>query len=400
MISEKIIISGTGCALADYLYNNISFDSPEFRKYLSKQAGDGGLAAGKLVFTEELEKFAEKSYQEIICEIIGNRDPDAFNVGGPSLVPLIHASQMLESNSFNVKFFGIAGTDETANRILEILRPMPLNIRNLSTTSHRETPFTHVFSDPDFDNGQGERTFVNSIGAAWDYFPQQLTREFFDSHIVCFGGTALVPQLHDNLTKLLQKAKKHNCITIVNTVFDFRNERKNPYQPWPLVADNESYSLIDLLIMDCEESIRISGMKTISEAAEYFASTRLSSFIITNGAKEIIAWSQGKLFRKTEIIRLPVSQMVTNELKSGSGRKGDTTGCGDNFAGGVISSLAWQLKDQEKGHFDLIEALSWGIASGGFCCFTIGGTFTERAKGEKKIAVEQIQMAYINQINS
>ena len=400
MIPEKIIISGTGCALADYLYNDISFDSPKFKKYLSRQKGDGGLAAGKLVFTEELEKFAGKPYQEIIGEIIGNRDPDAFNVGGPSLVPLIHASQMLESNSFNVKFFGIAGSDETANRILEILRPMPLNIRNYSTISHRVTPFTHVFSDPDYDKGQGERTFVNSIGAAWDYFPQQLTCEFFDSDIVCFGGTALVPQLHDNLTQLLQKAKKNNCITVVNTVFDYRNERKNPDQPWPLVADNESYSLIDLLIMDCEESIRISGKKTISEAAEYFASTKLSSFIVTNGANEIIACSRGKLFRKTGIIRLPVSQMVTDELKSGSDRKGDTTGCGDNFAGGVISSLAWQLKDQEKGHFDLIKALSWGIASGGFCCFTFGGTFPESTKGEKRTAIEQIQKAYINQINS
>jgi sugar/nucleoside kinase (ribokinase family) len=398
MITEKIIISGTGCALADYLYNNISFESPEFQKYLSKKAGDGGLGIGKLVFTEELEKFAGKPYQKIISEIIGDRTPDAFNVGGPSLVSMIHASQMLERDSFNVKFFGISGTDETANRILGILRPMPLNIRNYTTSIHRATPFTHVFSDPEFDEGQGERTFVNSIGAAWDYFPQQLTREFYDSHIVCFGGTALVPQLHDNLTELLIKSKRNNCITVVNTVFDFRNEKNNPGKPWPLVDQEENYGLIDVLIMSAEEAMKISGRGSIAEAAEYFASTKVSSFIITNGANELISWSQGRLFKKTELISLPVSQKITEELKANMVNTGDTTGCGDNFAGGIIASIAWQLKDQEKGDFDLIETLSWGIASGGFSCFTIGGTYIEKHKGEKRNAVQQIRNAYLKEI--
>ena len=61
MSKKKIIISGTGCALADYLYTGVKFSSPEFEKYLSKQSGDGGLSPGKLVFTEELEKFSSKS---------------------------------------------------------------------------------------------------------------------------------------------------------------------------------------------------------------------------------------------------------------------------------------------------------------------------------------------------
>ena len=58
MSSDKIIISGTGCALADFLYNDILFSGPTFQKYQSKKSGDGGLSPGKLVFTEELEKFS------------------------------------------------------------------------------------------------------------------------------------------------------------------------------------------------------------------------------------------------------------------------------------------------------------------------------------------------------
>ncbi|MCK5102992.1 MAG: hypothetical protein KAQ62_01245 [Cyclobacteriaceae bacterium] len=58
-MSKKIIISGTGCALADNLYTNINFNSSTFNSYLSKSNADGGLSPGKLVFTEEFEKFAD-----------------------------------------------------------------------------------------------------------------------------------------------------------------------------------------------------------------------------------------------------------------------------------------------------------------------------------------------------
>ena len=69
MEGGKIVISGTGCALADFLNTKISFDSRFFKKYLSAKSGDGGLEPGKLVFTEELEKFSGKPFQEILKEI-------------------------------------------------------------------------------------------------------------------------------------------------------------------------------------------------------------------------------------------------------------------------------------------------------------------------------------------
>jgi sugar/nucleoside kinase (ribokinase family) len=61
------------------------------------------------------------------------------------------------------------------------------------------TPSTIVLSDPDFDHGHGERVFINSIGAAWSYLPDNLNDDFFASDVVVFGGTALVPAIHDNL---------------------------------------------------------------------------------------------------------------------------------------------------------------------------------------------------------
>jgi sugar/nucleoside kinase (ribokinase family) len=395
MKNSIIKINGTGCALADYLYTHIKFSSPHFSKYLSKQDGDGGLSPGKLVFTEELEQFAKKTYPEILKEISGSISPNSFNIGGPGLVPLIHASQLLLGSEFEVRFFGGAGNDNTARQIFDLLLKTPLKISYYKTISDKATSFTDVFSDSSYDDGLGERTFVNNIGAAWDYSPDMLSSEFFDANIICFGGTALVPQIHDNLTSLLKQAKNNNCITLVNTVFDFRNEKKSPGKAWPLGNSEESFNLIDVLIMDLEEALKISGKLSLNEAAAFFVQKQVSSFIITNGSKDVVAFSNGTLFKKTSITKYPVSGKIVQELKANPGLKGDTTGCGDNFAGGVIASLAWQIKSKEKGRLDLSEALSWGITSGGFACFYIGGTYFEKSPLEKYNKLLQYQKEYL-----
>ncbi len=398
MVSDKIIISGVGCALVDLIFNKVSFKSAGFKKFISNKTGDGGLSPGHLVFTEELEKFSGLPYSNILSELVGNRVADVLNVGGPSLVSMILAAQILQRSEYEVKFFGMAGKDDYADKIVEMVGKTPLDIRNYITTGDKVTPFTDVFSDPDYDGGLGERTFVNNIGAAWDYTPDQMGDEFFKSHVVCFGGTALVPQIHDNLTELLFKARQHNCITVVNTVFDFRNQKKNPGKPWPLVRDHDSYKLIDMLIMDCEEALKISGQETMNGAAEFFSLTKLSAFIITNGANDLLAYSNGNLFEKTGIVKFPISNRIGEELKRNPGLRGDTTGCGDNFAGGIIASLAWQLKNSIRGNFNLTEAISWGVSAGGNCCFTVGGTYLENAPGELKKQIKKIQKEYLIQI--
>lgn len=398
-MSKKIIISGTGCALADYLYTGVKFDTPQFLKYFSRQTGDGGLAPGKLVFTEELEKFAGTSYAEIFSEITGNLEPDAFNIGGPGLVSLINTAQLLNKDDFEVYFYGGTGDDDTAVLIDQMVRKTPLFTDHYCKISKKKTPFTDVFSDVTYDNYHGERTFINNIGAAWDYSPDLLGEDFFNADIVCFGGTALVPQIHDNLTSLLARAKQNGCLTVVNTVFDFRNEKKNPDKPWPLVDTPEDYHLIDLLIMDCEESLKISGQKSINEAARYFISQQIGAFVITNGANELYACSNGDLFEKTGLIKLPVSQKVSMDISLNPESKGDTTGCGDNFTGGVIASLARQLKAKNSSKMKFEEAISWGVASGGFACFYVGGTFIEREEGEKLKIVREFEKDYKNQIS-
>lgn len=396
-MTKKIEVSGTGCCLVDYLFNNISFASESFSKYLSRKSGDGGLTPGHLVFAEEFEKFCGRDLESVIRDIANGKAPDKVNVGGPSIVSLIHAAQMLENDAFQVRFYGGRGEDKTGEYLRSALEKTPVNIDNYRIVGER-TPFTVVLSDPDYHEGSGERIFINSLGASKNYLPEFLDSRFFAADIVAFGGTALVPPLHDHLTELLEKAKREGCVTVVNTVYDFRNQQADPEKKWPLGKSDASYRYIDLLIADYEEAMRLSGKNSLEEAMEFFRGVDTGAVIVTNGAKDVMLFAEkSTIFEETALMAIPVSAAVTEELKKG--HNGDTTGCGDNFAGGVIASLANQLREK-KGKIDLKEACIWGIVSGGFTCFYMGGTYHEKEPGEKRQRLIPYYQAYLKQLNN
>ena len=384
----KITVSCIGCSLMDYLYNGISFTGEQIAPFFSAKEGDGGLLPGKLVFTEELEHFAGKPYPDILARITNGRNPDAMNIGGPGIVPMIHLAQLTGPGN-HVRFYGAAGNDRAAGNLKELLSKTPLSGQYLKTFPS-STPFTHVLSDPDYDGGHGERIFINNIGAAAELdFPYP---SFFDGDITVFGGTALVPQIHDNLSLLLRHAKENNSFTIVNTVYDFRNQEAAPGTPWPLGHEPGTLRNIDLLIMDREEAVKISGTADSTQAMDYFISGGIRGVIITDGTRPVKAWSGRGAFRSTMREEFPVSEAVIRDLQN-TGLKGDTTGCGDNFTGGVIYAIARKL-EENSGKPDLADAIAWGIASGGFACFYLGGTYYENRNFEKHEKVKHYYDLY------
>jgi len=391
----KIHISGTGCCLVDLLYNNISIRSDNLLPYLSKDRGDGGLTPGQLVFQEELERFAGKHLQEILQEITQGRPQDKINVGGPAIVALIHTAQITENPDCSYHFYGCGGKDAEGEFLLSALQKTPVLLDHYELTGDL-TPSTVVLSDPTYDRGQGERMFINSIGSAWAFTPEKLGTDFFSSEIVIFGGTALVPRIHENLTELLEKAKTNGCITVVNTVFDFRSEKTRPGKRWPLGKSDASYRMTDLLIMDHEEALRMSGEAELDAAMQFFRRNGTGAVIVTNGSKNIRGFSSGSLFKALKYLEMPVSKAVTEKIKKG--HLGDTTGCGDNFAGGVIASLASQLENENQ-QPDLAEASIWGIISGGYTCFYLGGTYLEQFPGEKRRMILPYYDKYKRQIH-
>jgi sugar/nucleoside kinase (ribokinase family) len=393
--NENFRVSVTGCCLVDRLYNNISFTDPAISHYFSKKRADGGLTPGHLVFKEEFEEFCDEEFSKALKNITKGKEPDKINLGGPGIVPLIHVSQMLNATSTECLFYGCGGNDDDGNFILSLMKKMDMPVDNYML-SGSITPSTIVLSDPGYDRGHGERIFINTIGAAWNYTPDQLDDKFFSSDVVVFGGTALVPLIHDNLTELLDKAKSNGCITVVNTVFDFRNEKLNPSKRWPLGKDDSSYKNIDLLMTDYEEALRLTGKRSLDEAMNFFRDLGTGAVIVTNGPNNLRGFSAAdSLFKEEKYIDLPVSKSVAEELQKG--KTGDTTGCGDNFAGGVIANLVSQLQEG-KTTIDLVESSAWGIVSGGFSCFYIGGTYFEKNPGEKLELITPFYENYIKQI--
>lgn len=394
-MAKKIRVSMVGCCLVDRLYNNISFSDSDFVPFLSKKQGDGGLTPGHLVFTEEFERFGQAEFSEILKKITKGREPDKINIGGPGIVPLIHLRQMQDAEDCECFFYGCGGKDSEGEFIVSTLKQMGLPLENYPLKNN-VTPSTIVLSDPAYDNGNGERAFINSIGAAWDYSSKELDDTFFQSDIVVFGGTGLVPQIHDDLTDLLAKAKANGCITMVNTVFDFRNEKANPHKKWPLGKSDESYRNIDLLMVDYAEALRLSGKDSVEEAMQFFRSLGTSAVIITNGARNIRMFAKADgVFEALDETEMPVSKAISSELEQHF--PGDTTGCGDNFVGGVISSVVTQLQ-QKKAKPDLTEASAWGIVSGGYSCFYVGGTFHEQYHGEKREKILPYYSQYKSQM--
>ena len=390
-------ISGIGCSLIDNLYTNVSFSSENFRKYCSKKNGDGGLTPGKLAFRDNLSQFAGKDYAKILHDIVGENPPDIVNIGGPAIVAMIHASQLLNGEDVEIEFHGRYGNDEFGRTIMSFLNKTQVNTYYYKEI-HGTTPSTDVFSDPVYNRGHGDRTFVNSIGVASDFKPEEISPVFYRADLVFFGGTALLPRIHKGLTEILSKAKENNAVTVVGTAFDFINEQKSPDKRWPIGRGDESYPYIDLIITDHLEALRLSGMKTKEKAAQFFQNKGAGACYITHGVEPIFFYSNGNLFKSCELTRRPISETLVNDLKIKT-PNGDTTGCGDNFAGGILASLAKQIFTYKKGELDMMEALAWGVASGGFACFYPGGMYSESVPGEKREKIEYYVNKYKQQIS-
>ncbi|MDR2184645.1 MAG: carbohydrate kinase family protein [Treponema sp.] len=391
-----MVIHGTGCCLVDILYARSDFSTPAFQGALSRREGDGGLTPGRLVFAGDFERFMGRPYESALSLITGGADPSSRNLGGPSVVSLAHAAQMLEDKA-EVRFFGIRGADILSDFVESALSRLPFKEYRL-LRKEEASPRTDVISDPSYDNGHGERIFINLIGAAGSFYPEDLEDGFFDAGITAFGGTGLVPPIHDGLTDLLKRARNRGAVTLVNLVYDFRSEITAPGKKWKLGAGDDAYPYIDILVADRDEALKTSGTASAEEAIRWFLAQGTGAVVVTEGARAVRLAAGKGVFAPLELQSMPVCEEVNRELAAHPERRGDTTGCGDNFAGGIIAGLAEQLEVLPRGKADLRECVILGTAAGGFACFTVGGTCYETRRGEKREKLAPYIEAYRKQL--
>jgi sugar/nucleoside kinase (ribokinase family) len=139
----KIIVSGVGCCLVDFLFNNMDFSCDTIRPYLSLKRGDGGLIPGRLVFKEEFEKFSRSAFEPVFNRITGGRSPDKINIGGPSIVSLIHVAQLVDNETCEVRFYGRSGNDDAGRCLLASLQKTPVILHDYKLIDN-QTPSTFV----------------------------------------------------------------------------------------------------------------------------------------------------------------------------------------------------------------------------------------------------------------
>lgn len=373
-------IAGIGCCLLDLVYKFSEDSHNHIETMVSITPGDGGIIPEGLVFLEDFQKFCNKNEYELIEYISNGNQPDSINLGGPAIVAMVHVSQLLNHLPINIFFEGILGEDKESQIIKNIIKQTPLKCK-FHKNSKKGTPKTIVLTEKE------KRSFINYIGTANYMYPEFISDEFFNSDIALFGGTALVPPLHDNLDSLLEKVKNRGGLTVVGTVYDFRNQKKDSKHKWPLVNKWEN---IDVLVMDCEEAKKISGCKEIEIACEFFIKKGVGSFVITEGKKDIKFFAQGNQFKKQSLSSLSVNNYITQLIIKSPKLRCDSTGCGDNFVGGVIASIALQKYENNNTELDMYEACRWGAAAGGFALLHKGGTFLEKERNEKRNKIQLI----------
>jgi sugar/nucleoside kinase (ribokinase family) len=168
---------------------------------------------------------------------------------------------------------------------------------------------------------------------------------------------------------------------------------------WILGDSDEVYKYIDILIMNKEEALHYSGTQDLHSAVTYFKSIpSLEGVLVTDGLNPTYVYGRGNLCLFYEGF-IPIVTDIDKDKKKGVLPEGDTVGCGDNYCGGVVASVALQLHEQSKA-IDLVEACILGSLSGGITSTITGGIFQERSFGEKRLLVDRYCTNYVHQVRA
>ena len=106
----------------------------------------------------------------------------------------------------------------------------------------------------------------------------------------------------------------------------------------------------------------------------------------------MLAYSSGALIEHTALTTFAVSAYMDELMEQDPSLRKDTTGCGDNFLGGVLVSIARQK--ERSSLLSMKDICTWGAASGGFACTYHGGTYLETEPGEKEKQLLVVVQAY------
>lgn len=362
-------ISGIGCYVIDDLYYDIDFskkkDLLEYINYGEATLCDAIVArTGKPVRDFIHDNFSEAS--------------EVKKLGGVSVIGMIGIAQLLEQTDTDVRFYANVPDSSDGDFILENIKATPLSTRYIVRKKGR-APVSYVLCDDNRDGG-GTRSFLCDVSLEESLALQldQLDSEFYASDILLFSCIQWEPVISRNFTFVLRKAREAGALTVVGTASDPRFGTGQ----WILGDGPQAFPYIDLLIMDASEARHYSNCTEKDAVVDYFRRSGVGAMLVTDGIKPV--W--GYVFSTEKFLpwngEVPIASEIEEAKAKGELGIGDSVGCGDNFAGGVVGSLARQrLAGAEK--FDLLLACLLGNVCGGLTSSIKGGAFYEKYPGEK-----------------
>lgn len=386
-------ISGVGCLVVDYIYHDVDFSRPEASQYLSND-GINGVLVGEGNLLQQLEEYFQRPKEVIIRDMTGGRTPEKA-LGGVSVVTLISAAQLLsDCEDIEVFYHANIPNNELGRFALETIQATPLCTEFLRIVPG-ESVVTYALCGVDL-SGKPSRTFLcyPTVHPSTALHVDQLDDGFYDSELTVFSCIQWEPEISRCLSSVLKKSKETGSITIVTTASDpmMRGRKK-----WVLGDGDQAYQYIDILIMNHDEALNYSGTDDLDGAAGYFKSfPAIEGVLITNGRLPTYVYARGGLSLPWEGF-VPTAGAIDRDKEQGILPVGDTVGCGDNFCGGVVASIARQLRER-SGKIDLVEACIIGNLSGGITSTTIGGVFKERYSGEKRAVMNRYLADYRRQV--
>ena len=166
------------------------------------------------------------------------------------------------------------------------------------------------------------------------------------------------------LDQVLERAREGGALTFVDVVDPTQGAWRNL---------RGSLHLVDLLHCNLRESEKLTGEGDPSRAADALARGGVRLAMVTMGSRGLIA--------STGESRLKVPAFDVDTL--------DTTGAGDAFCAGVISSILGSGSSLPASETELTEALIKGAAAGAACVTATGATTAVTEENARSLIAEK-----------
>jgi fructokinase len=215
-----------------------------------------------------------------------------------------------------------------------------------------------------------DRRFHTNVGANRWLNPDRTLAILEEEKPLIFyvGATGILGEFDHQLTKILQAAKKLNCVTFVDPVVPYKHG-------WgPLIS---ALKWIDIFHCNNVEALKMTGKKELGEAVEVLSKDAKLT-VVTTGEHGLLA----KV--REQMISMPALKVQTV----------DPSGAGDAFCAAMIYRLTQILSHKkieihEISTEELTRVLLEGEASGAACVTGVGTTTAVTRRKVDKLLKEQ-----------